>query len=85
MTVTLSSLNELTWSILWLLMRTGGAGLDFLVYKETLLKFRYDVFTCPGNGKISTIVAIFKSIVIFDNDIAHGDINSRTHDFTKKQ
>ena len=61
-------------------------------HKETLLKFRYNVFTCPGNGKISAIVAaikkrpyIFKSIAIIDNDIAHGDINSRTHDFTKKQ
>ena len=30
------------------------------LHKETLLKFRYNVFTCPGNGKISAIVLLEK-------------------------
>ena len=34
-------------------------------HKETLLKFRHNVFTCPGNGKISAIVAAREATVHF--------------------
>ena len=34
-------------------------------HKETLLKFRYNVFTCHGNGKISAIVAAREATIHF--------------------